>query len=363
MRSLFLHVGLHKTGTTYLQKLLGENRDTLLGAGLGLGPFQDPELGTHHPIIAAMERLGPEKVFAQAARCPGDKLLVSAEDLSHVLLDPVRARAIRDAAGRHFDVKIVIFLRRQDHLAESYYAEAVKSWHAGPVGEAGLDGARWIYELDHAKRIARLEDVFGKGNVLVRLYRDGGPNDLVGELFSAIGLDPEAVSLRRPAKPLNVALHRRKVLFLSRVPKWRGGADGPPRASFPFRFLRRVMGESEAIADDGYRHMMPPSLRRRIVEAHLSGNRALAARFDLPRNTGFLDLPSGDNSDWAPPAPITVREFFGLLWDVYREAWTSKRLRSALMTGARLSLLLGTALPRLRLVRGTRPQGQLTPAE
>ena len=70
MRRLYLHVGLHKTGTSFLQRLLLENRELFAAAGLGLGPFQDPS-GSHHPIVEAIEAEGPEAIFARVAEAQG----------------------------------------------------------------------------------------------------------------------------------------------------------------------------------------------------------------------------------------------------------------------------------------------------
>src|SRR5690554_2324079 len=113
MRELYLHIGLHKTGTSYLQKLFLKNRDLLRESGLGLAPYMNPVTGTHHPIIAEIERQGAEKVFEAVAQAPGERILLSAEELCVVMEDPVAAAAIRDAAARHFRTRIVIFLRRQ----------------------------------------------------------------------------------------------------------------------------------------------------------------------------------------------------------------------------------------------------------
>ncbi len=108
MRRLYLHVGLHKTGTSYLQRLFVENRALLAAAGLGLGPFQDPVSGSHHPILAAIEREGPEAVFARAAEAPGERLLISAEELSEGLnARPGYLAAIHAAAARHFEPHLV----------------------------------------------------------------------------------------------------------------------------------------------------------------------------------------------------------------------------------------------------------------
>ena len=127
MRALYLHIGLHKTGTNSLQRFLLENRSLLLEAGLSLGRYQDPVSGTHHPILAALEN-EPEAVFDRIAEAPGARLLISAEDLSWKIRPSESAAAIRGAALRHFDPHVVIFLRRQDFLKESVYAEIVKGW-------------------------------------------------------------------------------------------------------------------------------------------------------------------------------------------------------------------------------------------
>ena len=170
MRRLYLHVGLHKTGTSSLQRLTLENRALFAAAGLGLGPFQDPS-GSHHPIVEAIDREGPEAVLARVAEAQGPRLLVSAEELSSRLLEPRYAAALAAAAARHFETHLVVFLRRQDYLKESAFAEIVKDWYSGDIRDDDH------YHLDHAGRVAALEAAFGPGRVQVALYRDPGPNE------------------------------------------------------------------------------------------------------------------------------------------------------------------------------------------
>jgi hypothetical protein len=339
MRKLYLHIGLHKTGTTYLQKLALENRDILRQNGLGLAPFIDPALGTHHPILAAIERAGPRRVLARvAARNPGLDTLVSAEELSRHLEDEGRARALRDAARAHFDaVRLVVFLRRQDFLKESYYAEQVKLTLQGSIAEtAGLDG-------DHAARLARLEAVFGEGSLAVRLYRDPGPNDVVGDFLSALELDLDPSELR-PVERLNASLHRRKVVFLSHVPKAR--RPGARRAFLP-HLMRRHVTETAAIRDDGGRFLMPPAARRAMVARHLEGNRAIVARYRLARAEGFVSLPDADPA-WTPPAPISPAETRAVALGALRRVWTGRGPVAALKVTAGLGVLLARTAWRIR---------------
>jgi hypothetical protein len=298
MRRLYLHVGLHKTGTSFLQRLLLENRATLAAAGLGLGPFQEPS-GSHHPIVAAIDRDGPEAVLARVAEAPGARLLISAEELSSQLLEPAYATALAAAAARRFEPHLIVFLRRQDHLKESAFAEIVKDWYSGDIRDDDH------YELDHARRVSALEAAFGRGRVHVALYRDPGPNDIVGDLLALTGTRVDRACLR-PVAPQNVSMHRRKTLFLAGMPK-PAGATVDPRDRVAPRFVARVVAASDAIADDGMRFLMSPAERHALVAAHLDGNRGLVARLGLADPGPFLELPDPE-APWSPPAPITPRE-------------------------------------------------------
>ena len=298
MRRLYLHVGLHKTGTSFLQRLALENRALLAEAGLGLGPFQDAS-GSHHPIVEAIDRDGPEAVLDRVAEAQGQRLMISAEELSSRLLEPSYAAALAAAAARHFEPHLVIFLRRQDFLKESAFAEIVKDWYWGDIRDDDH------YHLDHAGRVAALEAAFGRGRVRVALYRDPGPNDIVADLLALTGTAVDRARLR-PIAPRNVSMHRRKTLFLAGMPK-PAGATADPRDRVAPRFLARVVADSDAIADDGGRFLMSPSERHALVAAHLDGNRALTDRLGIADPGPFLELPDPD-APWTPPAPIAPRE-------------------------------------------------------
>ena len=53
MRTLYIHVGLPKTGSSSVQRFLVDNRDTLLAAGLGLGPYMTLASGKSLPLRQA----------------------------------------------------------------------------------------------------------------------------------------------------------------------------------------------------------------------------------------------------------------------------------------------------------------------
>ena len=227
--------------------------------------------------------------------------MISAEELSSGLLEPPYAAALAAAAARHFEPHLIVFLRRQDHLKESAFAEIVKDWYAGDIRDDDH------YDYDHAGRVAALAAAFGPGRVQVALYRDPGPNDIVGDLLAADrhGGRPRRASGRWRRR--NVSMHRRKTLFLAGMPKPAGATVDSARPGGAA--LRRPGGggHSTPSPTTGCASSCRRVDRHALVAAHLDGNRALVDRLGLADPGPFLELPDPD-APWSPPAPITARE-------------------------------------------------------
>jgi hypothetical protein len=336
MRQLYLHAGLPKTGTTHLQALFLRNRATLEAAGLGFGPHLDPATGSHLPgFVTALEARGAPAVIAETEACPGETILVSNEDLASFLAQPAGGgrlwgEAIRDAAAGRFAVSVIVYVRRQDFLKESIFAQSVKAWYWGDI----RDNDHFNFDLDG--RLRALEAIFGRDRVRPIVYDDVGRRDIVAPFLAALGLDLDPARLDRGGRGgrENASMHRRKVLFLGGFPK-PAAAREHPAARFPAGFVTRVLEGSAAVADDGGRFLLSPAERQALVAAHIEGNRALVARHGIEDAGGFVELPDPD-ARWSPPAPITGREITAV-WreslaavraghDPLRAAWLAARL-------------------------------------
>jgi hypothetical protein len=333
MRQLYLHAGLPKTGTTHLQTLFLRNRAALEAAGLGFGPHMDPATGSHLPgFVSALEARGAAAVIAETEACPGERILVSNEDLGHFLPLPAGdgrswGAAIRDAAAGRFAVTVIIYVRRQDFLKESIFAQSVKAWYWGDI----RDNDHYDFDLDG--KVRALEAIFGRDRVRPVVYDDIGRGDIVAPFLAALGLGIDQAQLL-PVGRENASMHRRKLLFLGGFPK-PVAARANPAARFPAGFVTRVLAGSAAVADDGGRFLLSPAERHALVAAHIEGNRALVARHGIADPGGFVELPDPD-APWSPPAPITGREI-AAVWreslaaaaagrDPLRAAWLAARL-------------------------------------
>lgn len=139
-KRLVLHIGMHRTGSTSLQRYFARNRRILRRLGVcypnsyRLDGTMDPKhnaafLSISHEADFGRphDRLGPshsqvDALAEQIRRAPGRYAVISAEGFSGER--PVFAAALAPLA-EEFDCRIVIFLRAQDDWVESFYKQMV----------------------------------------------------------------------------------------------------------------------------------------------------------------------------------------------------------------------------------------------
>src|SRR6266540_4487045 len=116
---LFLHIGLHKTGTSSIQHSLMTNEAGLREAGFHLPDRLGRSDGGHHLVAAILRDRGPEAFLDHLKRDNNSPTtLVSAESFLQVFKVPTKIRDLREVLSSSFETRIIIFLRRQDYLKE-----------------------------------------------------------------------------------------------------------------------------------------------------------------------------------------------------------------------------------------------------
>jgi hypothetical protein len=254
MRQLYLHIGLHKTGTSYLQKFLLDNRKLLSSAGLELAPVQSGSKGAHHDLAAALTSNGPRAFLRGLDWTKADNALASSETLSHAFRDPSLALDLRrEATKQDIRLVIVLFLRRQDFLKESVFSEVVKTWYCGSIRDEKH------YDYDFNRRLINLEGAFGRENIKLCLYRDNARTPLSGPLLEQLELSLNPEQLTEVAHQ-NVRMHRRKTLFMSQVPK---------RDKKLFWHVLETVRKAKLIKDDGFRYLLSPQQRSELLKQYV----------------------------------------------------------------------------------------------
>lgn len=300
-RELHLHVGLNKTGTTYLQKCLDLNRDWFAVQDFEMGPGQNAN-GAHHELAWLAQDAGAEALADVLRQARGDRLLVSSEAFADLLVRPDAAAALHAALAPAFDVTLYVVLRRQDFLKESAYAEVVKTTRRlGPLRvepDPALAGRLSLFDdPDLDRRLGIMEGLFGRANVRVGVYHDGLRRDPLAQFCALLGVGPAPEA--RPEKEFNVSLPRRKTMLLANFRK-----DDPQLAAEILAAARR----SRRIAVDAPKFLLSPADRRRLVERYREGNRRILERH-APEDGAWLLEPPPDDPAWFPAAPIRPAEF------------------------------------------------------
>lgn len=297
MRQLYLHIGLHKTGTSYLQKFLLNNRKSLSSAGLELAPVQSGSNGAHHHLGATLTSKGPRAFLRGLDWAKADNVLASSETLAHAFRDPSLAVDLRqEATNQDIRLVIILFLRRQDFLKESVFSEVVKTWYSGSIQDENH------YDYDFNQRLTNLEGAFGQENIKLCLYRDNARTPLSGLLLEQfeLSLNPEKLT---DVAYQNIRMHRRKTLFMSQVPK---------RDKKLSRHVLETVRKTKLIKDDGYKYLLSPQQRSDFLKKYIEGNVALTERYALPEANWFTDTRPLD-AEWEPAKPIRPEEYMAVL--------------------------------------------------
>jgi hypothetical protein len=291
---LVFHIGLHKTGTTFIQYYFAANLEVFANAGFLPAPQFDLQRGRHHQLAWTLANNGLD-AFSEALSSMRQPSIVTSENFTHWIArnndsDLERLACILTQA---YEPKIVIFLRRQDFLKESVFAEVATSWYKGSIEQDNH------YHYDFNRMLLRLEKAFGHSRVGVGVYRDNGPNDLVEEFLRAAAIDIDRSKLRSiPAQ--RVSLGRRIVALMAKLDK------SDPKL---VRLVKEKLRTSGIVKEDKVKYQMSPDARREFLRLYRDGNRELAKRFGFSEELSeYLVSDDLHTAPWHPLEPFTGPE-------------------------------------------------------
>lgn len=228
-RTIWLHIGVHKTGTTSIQTTLARHRDLLRTHGVYV-----PKAGTvdacsgHHAIAwAALEdsRYRPaygdiHDLCRELSVIPERVALISSEALEYLVEQGDALREIEAALLQvGWEARYVVYLRRQSGYAASLWNELAK--HGLNVGygrfvwEILLHGRfvmnrNWVFHFDFMRFLAHWRAAT-TGPIQARAYeRDRPAAHLIRDFLLLLGVDADAAaSVAERSPTLNVGAARR----------------------------------------------------------------------------------------------------------------------------------------------------------
>jgi hypothetical protein len=316
MKPIWIHIGLHKTGTSYLQSFFCANEDALAKRGIcypKTGRVDDGHYALSANIGSEDSLNGLFQSMAEETELYGS-VLISSEDLSGLFLDVRKLALFVKIAGRYFSPRMVIYLRRQDELKESIYAQIVRDWFQGDMD----DETHYIY--DHFERLSRIWKIVPKADIVIRAYDTTlwPSNRLELDFLSIFDIRDSVDFAMVPSK--NITQNRRITVFLSRLDKSSLTRNG--------LFLQYLQKE-ELIRDDKVKYLWSPERRRTFLARYESSNLQLCREADLPGGGQFLLSAPDHDESWEPAEPISDAEMMALLTSLWNDFSQSAFERAA----------------------------------
>lgn len=287
----YIHIGLQKTGTTFLQRAMNMGREDLAAHGV---VYPDPASGLdvtksshgHHFLAQALvgkrTNFTPDADFAllpthvaalkkAVSQKPGAVGVISSEVLS-TLRTPTIAR-LRDLFPED-DVRILVYLRRQDAWIDSLYGQMVKVGRNSTI-DSFIEQER--KRLDFEALLEPWAATFGENKIVLRTYEYPKGTELWDDFMEAIGV-PQASSVQPKLESANDSLPPELTIFARTLNRYEKR-----------RPLRRVLEQlsTHFPADRGLKYLHEDKAAELMASVENS-NKAVARRF-LGRNRLFRD--------------------------------------------------------------------------
>jgi len=310
-KRLYLHVGMDKTGTSAIQKFVYDNRSKLLDDG----DIYYPATGlwgdySHHPFAFSIfnQHGYSEKKLLKLTK----KLVKEVEGRNNVLISseclfkaPLKEnfRIFRDNIFSCFDdVRVIVYVRRQDHWVESRHKHSILSG-----SELPLEMLQRPFFCNYKQFIDHWSDLVGEESVVVRAYEKqqfvGG--SIFSDFLSIFGIELSE-RYKIPIKNINYSLANDENKFkrlCNLIGFTRRGVEALNGILLEHASSSRSLLNSR---------LLSPTDRLTLLNKYMSNNKEIAERY-LGRHDGLLfydPLPSSDDS-W--------EEYLGLSEEKIRE--------------------------------------------
>lgn len=294
-KRLWLHVGSHKTGTSSLQVTFRANEALLHERGLGIArsvpwPHVHPMLCYVNPrqiMPEGFKTANPAAFAAFLASTPMNTVFASSENFAFFFQQAVIDDLAAALKQKFDEIRILVYLRRQDRHAVSHHQEGAKP-DRPPEGALWGHGLRALPDpsplhrlyLDYDQRISMWEKAFGSDSLVVRVFdrallKEG---DIVADVLDLIGISDAGLT-RLPDRNVSLGRLQAKVGHI---------ANATLSDDILTKCLIETMPEEARMAPSR-------AEARAFLAPYLEGNRRLNARLKISAEP---DLFADDFSDY-----------------------------------------------------------------
>lgn len=215
MKTLYLHIGLPKTGSTAIQRFCFYNKEILAANGYCYDKVMKSSTRVPSYVngLFITEKIYDEtgKIDAAATRehfqnglsivqkqlNEYDKVVISAEPIWNSIRKREGWLHLKDlhklCKDNNATIKIIVYLRSQDEYLSSLWKQRIKNGYRMNDWNSTKLKPPSSMKLDFKSRIDRLERFFGKENLILRIYDRnnfcGLDHSIYSDFLDAIGLE------------------------------------------------------------------------------------------------------------------------------------------------------------------------------
>lgn len=218
-KTLYLHIGTPKTGTTSIQHFCYNNREVLLQKGyLYPGfPFSYANKGKYRNGLfleavfcdndGIRQREQEEENFKSGLQIlkelfiNNNNIILSDEGIWTACFNrkrgmPLIRRLKEEAVQSGYNIKIIVYLRRQDDFLLSWYNQVIKhniTTKNTLTWEEYFDNYNKYINLDYLSCLKKLERIFGRENIIARRFDKNyfKENSLISDFLDIFGIEAD----------------------------------------------------------------------------------------------------------------------------------------------------------------------------
>lgn len=297
---LDLHIGTHKTGTSALQACLSLNRDRLRSQGMVFLDCPHEKLKPlmratqiEPSMVTAMKDFFDKRITNHSAHYVLSWEGLCGDPYSGYTNSSILAQTILQAS-QGLDVRIILYLRRQDDFIESLYTQLI---HEGGsesfkdfIGRLDESMFNWLQLTDNFAAL------FSREKIVVRPYDKSilpTTTSLFEDFFSILGIDFGSLRYNENLSAKNSGYSRQALELARQCNPWL-----EPQEQRQLRMLLRVISHKDPFQSYSY---WTEADRASYLARYASTNRQVARTYlgsapeELFPTTPHNNLPGGDS--------------------------------------------------------------------